>query len=113
MKVEVIDIWNGTNFIQIIKILATKNTEIRIKIKGKKLIVKDPLVDYYSCVALGCPVEIPVHDHPIVEEDEPIPYVEPPPPQQRQYISEEEEIRLLKEWGLYDDQTCCAASAQS
>lgn len=60
MDIKIIGVWNGSNFQELISVIAESNLEITIKRQGKKLILKDKRVDFYSCVSIGSEVEIPI-----------------------------------------------------
>lgn len=100
---EVIEIWDGNNYAAIIRALTHKNTEIRIRVSGKKLILKDTGLGFYRCVPPGDPVKIPKLEEPIVVDDPPIePEPEPDPqlPTSAVAILTEEQRRMYQEWGL-------------
>lgn len=99
-KIEVIGIWEGHNFIAIINILATRNTELRVKKQGKKLIIKDGS-EFYRCIPVGDPIEIPKYESPIIVEDEP--FEEMVKCECCQQGISESQIQLLKEWGLWNE----------
>jgi len=94
MNLKLIEIWDGNNYTAIISALINHNTELRIRIHGKKLIIKDPRTGFYSCVPRGEPVEVP--DEVFIEEDEPV-------EQETKRCCKEltqEEKQMYKEWGL-------------
>lgn len=95
MNLKLIEVWNGDNYTAIISALINHNTELRIRISGKKLIVKDPRSGFYSCVAKGDPVEVP--DEQVIEDDE-FPQEEVKPEISRDMT--EEQKQMYKEWGL-------------
>jgi hypothetical protein len=100
-NIEIIGIWDGKNFITIINILATKNTELRVRQQGKKLIIKDTKQDFYRCIPVGCEVEIPKYESPIIEDDEPI--QEEVRCECCNGVISEQQQQLLKEWGLWHE----------
>jgi hypothetical protein len=61
--------WNRDNRNEIVSEILAHNTEIRIKISGKKLILRDNNVDYYSCVPPGGSIEIPIYEGCMSEDD--------------------------------------------
>lgn len=97
MNIEVIGVWDG-NYVSIIAILATRNTELRVRKQGKKLIIKDTTRDFYRCVPVGCEIEIPKYETPIIEEDEPI--QEEVRCECCNSVISEQQQQLLREWGL-------------
>lgn len=93
MKIETVGTWSGTNFGEIISALFSCNENLRIRQQGTKLIIKDPHVDYYACIAAGDDVEIPMYEQPIRKEEE-----------EEAVLSKaisKEQIELLKSWGLF------------
>ena len=96
MNLKLIEVWNGDNYTAIISALINHNTELRIRISGKKLIVKDPRSGFYSCIVKGDPVEVP--DERIIEEDE-FPQEEVKPAPVSRELTEDQK-RMYKEWGL-------------
>lgn len=71
MNIKIIGVWNGKNFHELITIIAECNLEITIRRQGTKLILKDKRVDFYSCVSVGCDVEIPIASDSHEEFEEP------------------------------------------
>lgn len=96
---KVIGVWNG-DFKSALAILASENTELRIRQNGKKLIIKDTSINFYSCVAHGCHIEIPVYEQPNIVVDEPLEEPETRCQCCNGVISDEQK-KLLKEWGLW------------
>ena len=86
--------WDGSNFKQILSAVFKKNTEIRIRRSGKKLIFKDTNVDYYCVVSYEDLIIIPVYEG-CIEED----IIEEPKKETINY-NEELSNKLLKDWGL-------------
>ena len=102
-ELEVVEVWRGDNYVAIIRALTFKNTEIKIQVAGKKLLVTDPATGYYTCVHVGNKVEIPKLEAPVIEDDPPIePEPEPPRelPTSAEHILTEDQIRMYQEWGL-------------
>jgi hypothetical protein len=68
---EIIATWDATNYNQIISILMTRNSEIRIRVQKNKLILKDDN-GLYLCVPKGSEIRIPRLAEPIIVHDPPI-----------------------------------------
>lgn len=100
MKVEIIGTWTGKNYSSIVKILLKKNTEITIKVQGKKLIIKDKTNDFYVCIPTGEPVEIPMYEVPVIEDDPVIEIKEEVKVDNRPRLSNEDRERIDREWGM-------------
>ena len=100
MNIKIIETWNGDNYQAIVSAIVGHNTEIRIKVQGKKLIIKDPSSDFYRCIPKGDPVEIP--DTKVIEDDPQI--VEEIPektlPSSCSTIMTEAQRKMYIEWGL-------------
>jgi hypothetical protein len=95
MNIKTIGVWMGDNFQQLISVIAETNLEITIKRQGKKLILKDKRVDFYSCISVGSEVEIPITSD-IHEEDEPEEVCECC----NHVISETQKVMMMQ-WGYY------------
>ncbi len=76
MTLVVVEIWDGQNYIAIIKALSSINQELKIRVQGKKLIVKDTEAGFYRCIPIGSLVEIPKR------ECEPDTTIQDPPPKE-------------------------------
>lgn len=104
-SLEVVEVWQGDNYQAIIRALTSKNTEIKIHVNRKRLVLHDPTCDYHCCALIGEPVKIPKRETPIIEEDPPLePEPEPEPktqlPSSAAEILTEDQRRMFKEWGL-------------
>lgn len=99
MKTEIVGIWNG-DFKEVISILCCKTKELRVRVKNKRLILKDSRFDFYSCIIIGDAIEIPVYETQD-EEDEIIIMEEPKVLSQedKNRLSSEQEA-MFREWGL-------------
>lgn len=68
--------WNGNNYIQVIQAFDSLNRELKIKVIGKRLVVRDEEAGFYRVFALGDILEVPEKaceaDEPIEEEVKPI-----------------------------------------
>lgn len=62
MNIQVIGIWDGSNLHQVISILVNHNEELRVRVQGRKLIIKDPAINYYRCIPAGERIEIPKYE---------------------------------------------------
>lgn len=82
-----VGVWNGKNFTDILQNIIKVNTEIRIRIQGRKLIIKHE--NYYRCIPAGEEVEIP--NQRMIEQDEPYQITD---------IMDEERIQRHREWGI-------------
>jgi|SRR6478609_5378115 len=103
MSQELIDInviWNGDNFIEIIRVIALINTEVKVKVQGKRLCIRDDKVGFYNSVIIGDTPKIPEYFRSIVI-DKPVEYVEPVIEETAQcVVSTELSDRMMMEWGL-------------
>jgi hypothetical protein len=99
MNIKVIETWNGDNYTAIIRALVSENTEVRIRISGKRLIIKDSNVGFYKCIPKGDPVEIPIYDN-CITEDEPVEPCETSCPCKAIAEMTEEQKQMYREWGL-------------
>lgn len=100
MNLKIIEVWNGSNYQAIIRALINEDTEIRIRVSGKRLIIKDPESGFYKCIPKGDPVEIPVHEHPRIIDDPVIEIEEPKHPCMTISEMTEEQKQMYREWGL-------------
>lgn len=66
--------WNGRNYLQIIQALDSKNQELKIRVQGKRLIVRDEEAGFYRVFTMDDFIEIPTR---VCEPDEP--YIPEPP----------------------------------
>jgi len=98
MRTETIGTWDG-DYRKVVKAILCKTQEIHIRVQGKKLIIKDCRIGYYSCIQMGDSIEIPVYENLVEEEDE-IAILDEPLTVKSKEITEEQ-IKLLKEWGLW------------
>jgi len=69
METRTIEVWTGANYIQIIQKSSTINSEVKIKVQGKKLVVRDPHIQYYQCIPIGDPVDIPFYPDSVIEDE--------------------------------------------
>jgi hypothetical protein len=60
MDLIAIGVWNG-NWSEAVKALHPHSTELRIRLSGKKLVIKDNGLGFYACIAIGCAIEIPLY----------------------------------------------------
>lgn len=103
MKTEIVGIWEG-NYREVVSLLFCKCREIHIRTQGKKLIVKDSRIDFYLCIPLGEPIEIPLYkelgyEESVDEDDDPVIMEEPLNETRQASISTEQE-QLMRKWGL-------------
>lgn len=66
--------WNGKNYLQIIQALDSKNQELKVRVQGKRLIVRDEEAGFYRVFAIDDVIEVPTRP---CEPDEP--YIPEPP----------------------------------
>lgn len=97
MKTEIVGTWDG-DYKATVALLCCKSREMRIRMQGKKLVIKDTRIEFYICIPLGEPIEIPVYET-NDDEDEPIILEEPLSEVQKQSLSAQQE-QMMREWGL-------------
>ena len=97
MNLKLIEVWDGENYTAIISALINHNTELRIRISGKKLIVKDPRSGFYACIQKGDPIEVP--DEKFIEDDEPLVQEEEVPKFVNTQMTEDQK-EMYQRWGL-------------
>jgi len=100
MKTEIVGTWDG-DYQKAVSILYCRCRDIRIRVSGKRLIIKDESIDFYVCIPKGEPIEIPVYP-PCDENDDPPIIMEEPKILSKAEIasmsSEQEELQ--RKWGL-------------
>lgn len=62
MNITKVGQWKGDNFNEILSKIAEVNSETRIKLLGKRIIIHDRQVNFYQNVVTGDIVEIPVYE---------------------------------------------------
>lgn len=62
MTLKVLTVWNGNNFVSVIQALSSQNEELKIRVQGKKLIIKDDEAGFYRCIPIGEVIEIPDYE---------------------------------------------------
>lgn len=98
MTIIKVGTWDGKNIKDLIEIIITKNTEVKIKVQGKKLVVKDSNVDYYLCVPIGDLVEIPQYENCCIEDE--IEEIEQEIGPSKTLVSTELSNEMMVRWGL-------------
>lgn len=95
-ELKLIGCWRGNNFSLIIQEIAKHNTEVCIKIIGKRLIINDRHVDYYQSIIIGDEIYIPIYPECLVCDE-----VEEEACIQPKYVAcTQESEALMREWGL-------------
>lgn len=62
VQVELLLIWSGSNIVQIIQEILSRNEDITIRVQGNRLVIKDKDAGFYRCISIGDPVEIPKYE---------------------------------------------------
>lgn len=97
MNITKIETWNGKNFNEILSKIAEVNSETRIKLLGKRIIIHDRQCNYYQNVVTGDIVEIPIYEGCLILDE----YYEDEvavsaPPEYNHELSNE----MMTRWGL-------------
>jgi len=96
MTLVTVEIWTGSNFIDLVRKISEINTETTIRIIGKRIIIQDHYVNYYQNIVIGDMVEIPIYPECLICDE-----LEEEIALQPKYTQSDWDVDAkMKEWGL-------------